>query len=178
MQSDLSNIDKRIIQSLIKKISFAEIADVIDRPLEEVLNYARDYTKDKDILTKQQQIDDHNILKEKKNIERVSTKQKLTSDAERKKDFEKLQKKNRQAREREMVNNRKRSREPLFKTKIVDYSQTISVRIDAKTIIQVPHETDIKLVKENYLKRIHDSKPIAPKQRTTKEVKKFKPVKD
>lgn len=177
MQSELSNIDKRIIQSLIKTRSFAEIADVIDQPLEDVLQYASAFAKDKDILTKQQHLDEQNALKEKRNIERIAAKEKITSDAARKKDFEKLQKKNRLAREQELINNRKRSREPLFKTKIVDHSQMISVRIDSKTIIQVPKGSDIKLVKENYLKRVQESKPLAPTQRTTKEVKKFKPIK-
>ncbi|HEX8334709.1 MAG TPA: hypothetical protein VF622_18950 [Segetibacter sp.] len=43
-----------------------------------------------------------------------------------------------------------RRREPLFKNKVVDYTQLISVRIDNKTIIYAKPGEDIEAVKRKF----------------------------
>jgi hypothetical protein len=65
----------------------------------------------------------------------------------------------------------------IFEIKTVDTSQLISVRIDNKTTIYIKPGQDIETARRIYQERIANSKKILyEKNKTTKEVKKFKPI--
>lgn len=167
MQNDLSSLDKRVIQSLLKKKSFADIAEIIDKPLNVATDYILQYLEGKNIETFQQKLTNKVEAKRKRQSEEQDKKN-------RKKDYDTQQRKKRLSIDQEMINNRKRRNEPVFQTKVIDHSKMVSVRIDAKTIIQVPQGTDTNKAKENYLQRLKDSRPVQIS--TQKKVNKFKPV--
>lgn len=171
MENEFSFLEQRIIQSLISKKSFVEIAGAIDKPVDMITHYIAKITKGKNIVTRQAKIDQKNRLVVDKKIDRAARKNKELShaDFERKKTRE--LKKLRIEHDCHSINKRKRI-ESIFKTRQPDFSKMISVRIDSKTVLQVPAGTDIETLKRNYHQRLKNSKIEAIHYKV---VKKFKP---
>lgn len=175
MENEFSFLELRIIQSLIPLKSFAEIAEAIDKPLPMVSDYIINITKNKNRSSRQQQINAKNDLRnQKKEASLFKAKTRLP----RKPNKDKIERERRQAerltiRRQQVINeqNRKSRRQlPEFKTKEVDYSKMISVKVDRKTFIQVPVGADVEAVKNNYLKRLKNSKTEATHYKVLKKV--------
>lgn len=166
--NDFTLLEMRIIQSLITKKLFSEIADVIEQPVEKVAEYVNSYVTGKNIVIHQQAVD--NAIKEKaqKSLKKIS-------DASRKNDLDKHKKRSRRTQEQAMINSRKKRNEPVFATKVTDYSQKRLIRINAKTCVYVDPDIDVAEFKRDYLERMNQKKIIGEKNYT--KVKKFKPLK-
>lgn len=162
MQNDFSFIELRIIQSMIKKQSYLQIAAVVDRPVEMIAEYVSQYLKGKDILTFQQGIDEK-ILRKRKAI--LETADGIARNNELK----------RLLRSREDQRLQKRRRvEPSFADRIQDYSTMVAIRIDNKTIIYARPGEDVQKVKQKFIDKMkHHIPAVVPKHTV---VKKFKPV--
>lgn len=167
MRNNLSSLDKRVIQTLLRKKSFADIADIIDKPLLFVQDYILEYLEGKNIETYQQKLTNKILGKKKKQQQEKSNKS-------REDDLKKHKKKTILAQEHEMQNNRRRRNEPVFATKQTDYSQKKLIRIDARTSVYVDPNTDVAEFRRNYIERMNKPKPEPEKK--YKEVKKFKPL--
>lgn len=161
MDNQFSITEDRILQSMIQKKTAYEISSLLDKPLDVVKEKIAAF-----IIGK-------NIIPYEKKITRA---QKGNADKTRKKEIEKEQKRLRLNRENEMYDQRRRRNEPAFKTKEVDYSQMISVRIDSRTILQVKAGTDVETFKKNYLERLNKARSFSMAKKDV-EVKKFKPLK-
>src|SRR5688500_3377573 len=134
MPNDFSLTELRLVQSLVCKKKYQDIADLIDRPVEEVTELIEKMASQKNIVSYQQQFD--NKVKEKKqksdSIKRIRLKNVNADKEQRSKLIEKH--KNQKILQQQEVARRKRA-EPLFQTRSVDYSQLITIRIDRRTII-------------------------------------------
>ena len=165
MENEFSLLELRIIQSLLPTRSFAEIAEVIERPVEDISEYVSIYIKGKDIVPKQHAIDEKKNFQKEKSVKKISVKEKIKSEAARKKDIEKEQKRLRMQRDQESANSRKRKREPLFKTKMVDQTGMVHVRIDARTFIQIPAGSDAEVEKKKFFSNQINYKSLSPMER-------------
>lgn len=163
MLNDLSTFEMQIISGLLSKHPDDYIAMVIDKPTPVVRNAINELTGGGTL--RKVYVEKAEVKKQvriKKNIEKENS-----LDRERA-----IAKQKRLAIDRESEVKRSRRAEPLFKTKVVDYSQMITVRIDHRTCIQVRADADIQLAKNNFLKtyRPYAAPPENPWQ-------KFKPGK-
>lgn len=149
MQNDFSIVDTRIINSLLHKKPVDYIAMIIDMPIDAVMN------KIKELITGTNRLpfDDkkHNqVLKEKalkenrKNLNAVYLKQR----SERKNSV------------------------PKYQTRVVDYSQMITIRIDAKTCINVKAGTDVEKAKQQFFDTYKSFTQTA--ENPWQQIKKFK----
>lgn len=172
MENEFSFIELRVIQSLIRKKSFAEIAAAVDKPLELVTEYIRKITAGKSIITRQSKIEGKLDTLRSKKKENVIKKKKKLAEAESDKAREKELKRLRRLHDHESSGRRKMA-EPAFKTRDMDLSKMISVRIDSKTVLQVPAGSNIETVKKNYHERLQNSTKEVTHYKV---VKKFKPV--
>jgi CRISPR/Cas system type I-B associated protein Csh2 (Cas7 group RAMP superfamily) len=62
MENEFSLLELRLIQSLIKKSTDEEIADIVGRPVDEIRAYTSVFSQTKNIVTKQNLIDRKNSL--------------------------------------------------------------------------------------------------------------------
>ena len=205
MAKEFSHTDLRLVRSLMKVKSDEDIAVIIDRTTEEVTTLIREMTGD--ISPYHQKLnrpkrsrwpgsDERKMQREQKKQERLQAqidkrKQKELEAEERrqlreqkkaKADWEKRQgrelKKLVAQQNADRAAAKRKREEPQFRTRQVDYSQRIAVRIDHKTIIYCKPGDNISEVKKRYLERLKDSKTrMGAPDITAHEVKKFKPIK-
>jgi hypothetical protein len=153
---NFSFVEMLLIRQLVTKNDADEIAVIMEKPVEDI----RVYIHANALLTRPKKLI-------KKRVSRKPNKEQIERERRReiKIALQRQQKKNEQ--ERAI-----RRRQPEFKTKEVDYNKMISVRVDHKTVLQVPAGTDIEALKKKYFQRHKDSKVEATH---FKVVKKFKP---
>lgn len=157
MVSSFSLFELRVINSFICEKSFAEIAGIIERSVDDVSEVVMKIASTKNIITYQQK------LNERKPVGRPKkeTNPKVTS-----------------AIIRPVKDNRIKRVEPKFQTKVVDYSQMLRLQVDAKTWIYIKPGEDAAAAKAKYLKRLSADREILSTQaKQIHEVKKFKPLK-
>lgn len=175
MENSFSVFEVRLLKSLLSKKSDEEIALMLERPVHDVSAKIHELTggispfQEKLQQKKKQQERREEIVRQKKQQQQAK----------------KVVEKKRTVSSRiishqtaDRVQARKRRDEPQFKTKAVDYSQLVAVRIDHRTVVFAKPGEDPDKVREKYFANQKLPKNISPSQRNnTVEVKKFKPIK-
>jgi hypothetical protein len=141
MYTEFSTIDVELIEKEVTRKSHADIAFLIDKPVEEVAAFIGDYFKDKGIITFQEV--------QKKPRERMPSKPK-----EKKKDVI--------ITSRRILKDRSKRPEPKFQTKKVDYSKMTSVRIDDKTMVYLKPGQTTEQAKAKYKKLMKEHTALKP----------------
>lgn len=149
ISNELSFVDLRIIQSLIKKKSFLEIAEIIERPVEEIFTYVEQYIKGKNIKTYQQVLDDKASAKAKKFLSKLSSASKAKANKIRVQEMSRLHK----LHENEVAQKRKKP-EKTFATRAENYALKILLRINNKTSIYINPGDDPEAARKKYLRLI------------------------
>lgn len=171
MDNELTVFDVRMIRNLMSSLSDEDIAIAVGKPLQSVRDKIFEITGVEGSLYKRneakkiirQKIKSDRLPRRTKTPKRETEKQIKRSSLVRKQDAER------------MVARRMRDK-PLFKTKQIDYSTLIAVRIDDRTIIYAKPGADPEAIRDKYLlaqKRKADSFKSKP---PSTYVKKFKPI--
>lgn len=175
MENDFSLLEMRMIQRMITKYPVADIAELVERPVQVVNNYINHFVEGKDIITCQQRIDEKEKIKKQQKDWKILKKKKAQAEQDdilaRKKELVRIKR----AREHEAIQKRKRA-EPVLKTRSQNFSKMRSIRIDHKTIIFVKPDQDLEQIRKKYLQDLKFSAPVAANSKNV-EVKKFKPIK-
>lgn len=146
MPVEFTITDQSIIKNMMLQKSAKEISKLLDCKTQDVLDFMKIAVHGTNIVTCQMKLDAKRPLKKP-----VKKKQKDNSKLQLKKLVE--ERKKEKVKRLQMDEERKRSRRPpTYKSKEVDYSQLITVRIDAKTFIYAKPGDDIEKLKANFLK--------------------------
>lgn len=161
MQNEFSLLEQRIMQSLIKDRSDAEIADILERDVTGVREYTSHYARTRNISSRQSILD----MREAKKNGNLLRKKQLD---------EKLKKQ--MAAKKNHVSSLKRKREKIFKTIAIDLSKKIAVKIDNRTTVFVDPGTDTELYKREYYNKIKNSQVKHLPLSRQKTISNFKPL--
>lgn len=137
MENNFSSIELVIIRQQLHKLTDEAIAEMLNKPLEQVKMVINKITNGGKIkLSKSQSIEKVKIEKNKKA----------------------LRKKNKRSVEVIRTAALSKRKEPLYETKPVNYAEMKTVRIDCKTVIYIKPGEDPASAKRKYLDRIEKSK--------------------
>jgi len=143
--NDFSLIELRIARSLITKKSVQFISEVLNRPYEQTLDLIRNMSDSQKLIPFEKQLD-NNKLKvklKKKNQKRFD-------------DQDRVEKKRRTAKQLyEQERDSKKRAGPQFKTRVINMSELVAVKIDHKTTVYVKPGTDIEATRKKYNKALH-----------------------
>jgi len=151
-----------MIQGMIRKKSYVEIASIMERPEALIKEYILRFTEDKNIITRQNTLD-----------QKIKNRSNSKAQTDRSMAIKLEMKKIKAARDIKNYERPKKIIEPLFITRHVDNAKMIWVRVDSKTVLQVPLGSDVDKIKENYKLRTKPVKPVTP---AYKVIKKFRPI--
>jgi hypothetical protein len=178
MESSLSIVEKRIIQNQLRRKPYEDIAELLDKPVSLVMNYAKEYSTGKNIVPLTEQLAKKKRAKQLENVNRE-----LQDKSQRQ-----LERKLARTRSKDVGSALKRQREEraVLPTKAIDYSQMRAVKIDNKTTIYVRKGDDVDVAIIRYRRSLVTSKPLTPagRQPTNKKKKecrgchKKKPISD
>jgi hypothetical protein len=149
--AEFSEMEQSIIKNSMLRKTHKQIADLLDSNVTDIAQFIQTLTTGTQIISKQMELDAHKKTKAPKPL----SKHELIAD-QRKKDKQAEQMRKNDI-EKDRHEQRRRSREPAFKTKQVDYSQMISVRIDRKTTIYAKPGEDISELKAKFIE-LHGTK--------------------
>jgi hypothetical protein len=172
MENDLSLTDIYMIQALLKKNSYEEISDLIDKPVQLIKDYADQFAKDQNKISKQSILDKKAVVKKSKQERRKKINQEKEDDKARELAIKKRKIENR----RQQLQKTKRV-EKFYQTRQENLLDKICVKIDHKTTVFVNPGTNIPEFKKRFLERMNKSKEILKPKKSYTEVKKFKPLK-
>ncbi len=145
MENSLSHIQKLFISNMLSTHTAHEMAVILDKPIQVVRGVINELTG----IHPKRKIKEQ-ILREKAEKKQVKKHNvKLRRRADRANEEDQAIK---VARELATLRRNKRLQEQSFQTRKVDYTKYVSVRIDHRTVIQVPAGTDIGKAKDLYLK--------------------------
>lgn len=150
---EFDEIEKQIIRNAMISKSNREIALLINADTNRVAAFVSTLTN-VGVITHQMKLDEGKALVK----ERPAKVKRLQVPSEAKRRQEETKKLNREIKEQKnsveknLASNRRQRREPKFKTKVVDYSQMKTVRIDSKTLIYIKQEADEEAARIQYLK--------------------------
>lgn len=170
LAKDFSPAEESIIKNMMLSKSHKDIAALLRCGKEDVKGLIVVLTKDTNIVTHQMKLDQRAAGRPhpvKVKIPRPPTKAATEKEKKLKEKVSLRAQQQKNTRERK---SRNRPREPEFKTKDVDYSKMIIVKVDRKTFIQVPAGSDIEAVKNKYLERSQNSKTEATHYKEVKNV--------
>lgn len=143
-----SEAERSIIKNMMLSTSHKDIAALIGCTEKEVAEIVSSHIAGTAMVTYQVKLNE-------RNFERKIDRAKIVNAAkiEREKNREqKIKNKNHRI---EIEQHRKNSRrEPSFKTREVDFTEMMSVRIDSKTVLQVKKGSDIEALKKRYSKKV------------------------
>lgn len=148
-----TNLEIQLIRSSLETKSDGEIAAILERPIEEVhgmINAITNGTADERSEKIQRQKESEHLKISVKELRKRKREEEIAKKEQRQK--EKQSRMNAEER-RKVEKNRLESRKT-FKTKEVDLSKMVSVRIDKKTIVFVNPGTDIEKVKKLYQEKL------------------------
>lgn len=156
---EFDEIEKQIIRNAMISKSNSEIALLIDADVHDVAAFISGITTI-GVATRQMKIDKKKSLHKPKPAK--TPRVKVSSEAKRRElEAKKLRKEQQDEKnkiEGERYATRKASREPKYKTKVVDYSTMKTIRIDSKTLIYIKAGEDEtaarKLYYEQHIKKV------------------------
>lgn len=148
--------DIMLIEKEVTRLSYKEIAFLVDRCVEDVSAFIDQWKEHHDVITKESLLQQKKSKNHKLQFRVVGKKNDQQSGSKKK---AKLQKEENYNTVKTMrVTGRKRVEEQRFQTKQVDLSKLVSVRIDAKTCIYIKPDEDPVKAKEKYFSRLSDSR--------------------
>lgn len=149
--AEFTEMEQSIIKNSMLRKSHKSIAELLDVDVADIAQFIKSITEGTETITLQMEIDSKKKPKKQKAApkQRQPSKAKIEAEKLKKERMAILHQKN--AIERSRHEERKRSRQPAFKTKQVDYSKLITVRIDRKTTIYAKPGEDIAELKAKYL---------------------------
>lgn len=167
MDNQFYEFEILMIEKEIRRKSYADIAFLLDRPVEEVSAFINDYLIGKDIVTFQQLLD-----------QRLSERPARIKKPKQPREPKPEKKKEKVISSRVIIPDRRPRAESRrrYKTLEVDYSTLRTVRIDSKTFIYIKDGEDPATAKDKYLASLTPRK-FLPTNGVSTEVKKIKPIK-
>ncbi len=174
--TDFSYTELRLVQSLAPTTPLSEIAELVNKGIQEVEDLVARMFRGKNFATYQDRIDKELfIMRKKKEIK--------AQEKEKRKQQKHLQKVNKQLQINKVIVWRQDSiikKDPSrYANRKIDFSNMVLVRIDNKTQIYIRPGEDPVQAKEKYLENlIHSRKSRATELKEYTEVKKFKPIQD
>jgi len=162
--NEFSETDQSIIKNMMLTKSVKHISRVVDSDAGSVAAFIRSVISGTDLITEQMKLDAKKPMKkaiapkEKTVTQSQLAARKKRDEAQKLQEEIKKQKKqnlyDRLQQENEKKNKR---RPPAYKTRHVDYSQLITVKIDRKTTIYANPGDNIEMVKRRFLKNYQNS---------------------
>jgi membrane protein involved in colicin uptake len=147
---EFSEMEQSIIKNSMLRKSHKEIAWILDVDVTDIAQFIESITIGTDIVTLQMQRD-RSKKPAKPKSQRQPSKSKIL--AEQRKKEKAIELKHRNEIEKQRHEQRSRARQPAFKTKQVDYSQLISVKIDRKTTIYAKPGEDVSELKAKFIEK-------------------------
>lgn len=165
-------MDQSIIRNLMLTKTDKDIAMMVELPVESVTRYIATVCEASGLFSYQMKMDLRKAARPvrekapripkpktpkhgKSNAQRPAPKAKVQSEAQRRKEEDKKLKRKLQMQratiEAERSHQRRAAREPMFKTKQVNWAAKVSVRIDAKTTILIDPGQNPEEARQNYL---------------------------
>jgi hypothetical protein len=159
MSDQFTTADIMLIEKEMGRKTYTDIAFLLDKEVVDVTTFINALAAERQLITYQQSIDAKRsavkkvIVKQPKPIKKAEVKEK-----------EKVMK----ARNLQEVYKRERDKKEqrrMFKTKKVDYSQMITVRVDSKTVVYTKPGDDPEQVRKKYLDNLAARQKNVPTSR-------------
>jgi hypothetical protein len=148
-KNEFSVFELRIVRNLATKVSPQAIADILERPADQVADVVSRVAEKYhflpyDLKVKCIQEKALRVKKKKASLKKEGKKREVGSFRKRRSDQVEI--------EAAMIRKRKENSRPAYKMKVVDYSKLIPVRIDKKTVTYIQPGEDPVKAKELFLK--------------------------
>ena len=143
MENNFSYLEKRLIQGLLVKEAYVDIAALVNSSVEKIKAFAEEFVKDSGLVTYQSILDKKEARKLIASRKKKETK-KVTSAVKE--------------RHSELV---KKQKSPQYETKPFDPTKLVAVKVDDKTIIYVKSGEDATEARKKCLERMNRNKQDA-----------------
>jgi hypothetical protein len=172
VENQFAEFEIMVIEKEVSRKSYQDIAFFLDRSVDDVREFIGEWIKNRGIIPYQQVLDESKPVKPPKEKKERAPRKNITAIQREKKE------KVKRITSRVIVPDKRpaMNKRGVYRTRVVDYSQMQTVKIDEKTYIYIKLGEDPAQAKKKYLDN------LAPRQFQSSEgkiveVKKFKPIK-